>query len=89
MRNAVLLLGGAIPAAQLGLIESVLAATETDYKPQFLSPKRLAMVERIVDLVIPETDTPGAVSAGTHRFIDVMLAEWASSGTSKNSAPVS
>jgi len=81
IRNAVLLLGGAIPAAQLGLLESVLAATGAEAKPRFLNPDQLAMVERIVDLVIPETDTPGAVSAGTHRFIDVMLAEWASSDT--------
>jgi hypothetical protein len=81
IRNAVLLLGGAIPAAQLGLLESTLAATPVESKPRFLSPEQLVMVERIADLVIPETDTPGAVSAGAHRFIDLLLAEWASSDT--------
>lgn len=81
IRNAVLLLGGAIPAAKLGALESALAATGVESKPRFLNSDQLAMVERIADLIIPETDTPGAVSAGAHRFIDVMLAEWASSDT--------
>lgn len=31
---------------------------------------------RIVDLIIPETDTPGARAAGVHRFIDTLLAEY-------------
>lgn len=81
MRNAVLLLGGAIPAAQLGLLENALAATSVDSKPRFLDADQFAIVERIADLVIPETDTPGAVSAGAHRFIDLLLDEWASSDT--------
>ena len=81
IRNAVLLLGGAIPAAQLGLLESALAATSVESKPRFLDPDQFAMLERVADLIIPETDTPGAVSAGVHRFIDILLAEWASPET--------
>jgi len=81
IRNAVLLLGGAIPAAQLGLLESALAATGVESKPRFLDPDQFAMLERVADLIIPETDTPGAVSAGVHRFIDMLLAEWASPET--------
>ena len=81
IRNAVLLLGGAIPAAQLGLLEAALAATSGESKPRFLDPDQFAMLERIADVIIPETDTPGAVSAGTHRFIDLLLAEWASAET--------
>ena len=81
IRNVVLLLGGAIPAAQLGLLETALATTGVDSKSRFLSPDQLTMLERIADVIIPETDTPGAVAAGTHRFIDLMLAEWASAET--------
>ena len=78
LKQAVLLLGGAASAAQLGALESALAAED---QPRFLSGERLAMLERIVDLIIPETDTPGAVSAGVHNFIDLMLDGWASAGT--------
>ncbi len=81
IRNAVLLLGGAVTTAELGLLESALAATGAESAPRFLTGEQLAMLERIADLIIPETDTPGAVSAGTHRFIDIMLSEWASSDT--------
>ncbi len=81
IRNAVLLLGGAVTATQLGSIEAAFAATGTDSKPRFLDPDQLEMTERIADLIIPETDTPGAVSAGVPGFIDVMLAEWASPET--------
>lgn len=81
IRNAVLLLGGAASAAQLGALESVFAADEIESKPRFLSNDQLALLERVVDLIIPETDTPGASSAGVHHFIDVMLAGWASSDT--------
>ena len=81
IRNAVLLLGGAATAAQLGALESVFAQDAVDSKPRFLDDDQLALLERVVDLIIPETDTPGAVSAGVHRFIDVMLAGWASSAT--------
>ncbi len=78
LRNAVLLLGGVASAAQLGALEDAIAADE---KPRFLGDDQLAMLERIVDLVIPETDTPGAASAGVHNFIDLMLDGWASAET--------
>lgn len=81
IRNAVLLVGGAISAAELGLLESALAATADEAEPRFLDADQFAMVERIADIIMPETDTPGAVSAGVHRFIDLMLQEWASSDT--------
>lgn len=83
IRNAVALVGGAISAAELGWLETALAATGTDSQPKFLSADRLAMVERIADIIIPETDTPGAAAAGVHRFIDTMLAEWASADTQR------
>ena len=37
-----------------------------------------AVVEAIAELIIPATDTPGAAAAQVNRFIDVILAEWAS-----------
>lgn len=83
IREAVVLVGGAISAAELGLLESALASTVVESEPRFMSADQLAMVERIADLIIPETDTAGAVSAGVHRFIDVMLEEWASPDTQR------
>ena len=81
IRSALLLVGGIATAAQITAIEHVLAADEMDSSSSFLSDGHLAMLQGIADIIIPETDTPGAASAGVHRFIDRMLAEWASTGT--------
>lgn len=83
IRNAVLLLGGVASAAELKILESAFAATGSESAVRFLNSDQLAMVERIADIVIPETDTPGAVSAGVHQFIDVMLDGWASVDTQR------
>lgn len=41
-----------------------------------LSHQQNALVARIADLIIPETDTPGAVSVRVPAFIDRLLTEW-------------
>ena len=41
-----------------------------------LSQHQNAMVTTVAELIIPETDTPGAAAARVNAFIDVMLAEW-------------
>ena len=41
-----------------------------------LTASQDALVTRIADLVIPETDTPGAASVGVTEFIDMLLTEW-------------
>lgn len=35
-----------------------------------------ATVTRIADLIIPETDTPGAATVKVNEFIDLLLTEW-------------
>lgn len=41
-----------------------------------LDADQQALVARLVDLVIPQTDTPGALAAGADEFIDKMLSDW-------------
>ncbi len=83
LKGAVALLGGTITAAQLGLLRQSIAAVADDAAPRYLDSKQLETVTRIVDIVIPETDTPGAVSAGVPKFIDLLLSEWASTERQK------
>jgi hypothetical protein len=48
-----------------------------DYKLRTLSPEQNKQVVIMTDLIIPETDTPGAKAARVNEFIDVVLTDWA------------
>jgi len=43
-----------------------------------LNADQRALVTNIAELIIPETDTPGATSVKVPEFIDLILTEWAS-----------
>ncbi len=44
-------------------------------KPSFFSPAQFRVISRIADLIIPATDTPGAVGAGVPIYIDTVVAK--------------
>lgn len=50
------------------------ALEKADWKPTFLSDHQNQTVILLTDLIIPETDTPGAKSALVNRFLDLLLA---------------
>jgi len=78
LKHAVALVGGTLSVTQLGLLSKSVAAMTPDAAPRFLNQKQFLILQRTVDLIIPETDTPGALGANAHHFIDLMLADWAS-----------
>jgi gluconate 2-dehydrogenase gamma chain len=43
--------------------------------PKYFRAADLATVSRIADLIIPATDTPGAVGAGVPAYIDLLVSE--------------
>jgi hypothetical protein len=53
------------------------AQTGPGYKLRTLNPHQNVTVVTMTDLIIPETDTPGAKAARVNEFIDVILTEWA------------
>ena len=44
-------------------------------EPSFFNPAEFRIVTRIADLIIPATDTPGAVGAGVPMYIDMVVAK--------------
>jgi len=42
-----------------------------------LNPDQRRLVTQIAEMIIPETDTPGATSVKVPEFIDLILTEWA------------
>ena len=49
-----------------------------------LNPDQQALVTTIAEMIIPETDTPGATKVKVPEFIDLILTEWASDDERKN-----
>lgn len=75
LQHVAALMGGAISAPALVSVLSGCSPkkTEAGWKPQFLTPEQGAMVSDVVDIMIPRTDTPGALEVGVPAFIDRML----------------
>jgi hypothetical protein len=49
--------------------------------PRFYTEREMALVSRVADLVIPRTETPGALDVQVPELLDQLMAEWADGGT--------
>jgi hypothetical protein len=70
------LMGGAVSApAILGVLNGCTAKPSANigWQPTLLSAPQAELVTVVADLIIPRTDTPGAVDVGVPAFIDTML----------------
>jgi gluconate 2-dehydrogenase gamma chain len=68
------LAAGAVTAPSLLAVFDAHAAAQTPgEEPPFFSPTQTDLVSAVVDIIIPRTDTPGALDAGVPRFIDQMF----------------
>jgi glucoside 3-dehydrogenase (cytochrome c) hitch-hiker subunit len=77
LKRTVILMGGTISAsAMLGVLNGCKADPTIGWSPEFCTPDEGRILEAIVERIIPRTDTPGAVDAGVHTFIDTMMAEF-------------
>lgn len=53
-----------------------------------MSNEQFALLEQVTEVMIPATDTPGAIAAGVPAFIRQMLDEWASNSSRTEIADV-
>src|SRR5262245_31392457 len=49
------------------------ADAATPWTPRWIRPERAAMLEALVETILPASDTPGARQAGVHVFVDLAL----------------
>ncbi len=77
--------GAVLPAMSPDLL-AVLRGAQTGegYSLRSLDAHQNATVIAMIDLIIPETDTPGAKAARVNEFIDLILTEWATPEEKKN-----
>jgi glucoside 3-dehydrogenase (cytochrome c) hitch-hiker subunit len=74
--GAVFLVGGAAALTRFARK----SAPDTDDGPS-LNADQFALLEQVTEVIIPTTDTPGAIGAGVPVFIRQMLADWGSKAT--------
>ena len=78
LRRVGVLMGGALSASTIaGVLGGCQAGPAVEpFVPQTLDGEQDALVTTIAELIIPETDTPGARAARVNEFIDRMLTDW-------------
>jgi hypothetical protein len=70
--------GAALPVFDSNLLAAFQDAhPKSNYTLRTLNPHQNATVVTMIDLIIPETDTPGAKAVRVNEFIDLILTEWA------------
>ena len=77
LRGASVLLG----SASLGSVMEAFAAAP--HKATFFSAGEMQMLQTLVDLILPATDSPAASAADTHFFIDLAIPKCASPAAQK------
>lgn len=76
LRRVGALLGGVVSAPTVaGVLSGCQRETGPDWSPSLLSPAQNEMVATMAEIIIPETDTPGARAAKVNRFIDALVGE--------------
>ncbi len=68
-----LMLGGAVSSSVAARVLAGCNAAPGRYAPQTLTPAQDDLVATVAELIIPETDTPGARAARVNEFVDRML----------------
>ena len=78
LRHVGMLMGGTLSAGTIaGILGGCSAGSPAGgFAARALTEGRDEMVAVMAELIIPETDTPGARAAKVHEFIDAMLTDW-------------
>ncbi|NKB98161.1 MAG: hypothetical protein GKR90_06655 [Pseudomonadales bacterium] len=53
----------------------------SEFTPSFYTESEFKALSRLADLILPRTETPGAIDAGVPGFMDQLMTDWASSET--------
>ena len=59
----------------LQLLTSCSSEKQNNWKPLFLDEKQAFMVTQLADVILPSSQTPGALEIDTPRFLDLILKE--------------
>lgn len=72
LRRALLLVGGTAVVTPFELF------ADSGAKVRFFDAAQYSLLETVADIIIPRTDTPGAIDAGVPAAFDALMSNWAS-----------
>lgn len=84
LKRTALIMGGTLSASTLGMLLNSCNSTSTEDKITSFSSDEKEIIAQIVNVIIPRTDTPGAVDAGVVDFIPLMIDDCYSEDSQKN-----
>jgi gluconate 2-dehydrogenase gamma chain len=82
LQGMIVSIGGASMLTACAGVASVIP-TDRPQGRRFYSADELALVSRLADLIIPRTDTPGALDVNVPGFLDSLMADWANADTQR------
>ena len=80
LQGLIVSIGGATALTACGGLANVLS-TRPGSAARFYTSEEYALVTRISDLIIPRTETPGAVDANVPGYMDGLMTDWANNET--------
>ena len=82
LQRIAILMGGTLSASTVAGVLGGCSSSgdDTIFTARTLSEGRDELVATLSELIIPQTDTPGARAAKVHEFIDNMLTDWYDEG---------
>lgn len=75
LKHVGILLGGVVSAPVINAVLSGCQASDP-WKPKILTEEQNDIVTVICDMIIPETETPGAKTLQVNRFMDLIVSDW-------------
>jgi hypothetical protein len=74
IQRAALIMGYAITGpALVGVLEGCKASPDLTFKPEFFNEDQASVISFVSEMIIPRTETPGAIDVGVPSFIDQMV----------------
>lgn len=74
LRRTALIMGGAVSApAIMGILKGCKAEPTINWKPVFFTEDQGVLVSKVAEIIIPKTDTPGAIDTGVPSFIELIV----------------
>ena len=80
VQGLIVSVGGAAALSSCGGAATI-TATRPGNSGRFYTTSEMSLVSRICDLIIPRTETPGALDANVPGYLDGLMTDWASEET--------